>query len=133
MHEQGVLSNPVVVSGGCGFVGRAVVRAFRDRGVPVTVIDLKPFPGDDPGIRSVVGDLADPQVRQAGITEGTAGVVHLAAITSVLRSAEQPAATFALNVALTQELLELCRQRGVRRFLLASTNAVVGDIGTGVI
>ncbi|MGH3437869.1 MAG: NAD-dependent epimerase/dehydratase family protein [Sciscionella sp.] len=133
MHEQGVPSGPVVVTGGCGFVGRAVVRAFRDRGVPVTVIDVKPFPCDDPGVRSVVGDLADPEVRQAGISEGTAGVVHLAAITSVLVSAEQPAETFALNVAVTQELLELCRQRGVGRFLLASTNAVVGDIGAGVI
>jgi UDP-glucose 4-epimerase len=55
--------------------------------------------------------------------------VHLAAVTSVLRSIEHPAATYQANVALTQELLEGCRQAGVERFIMASTNAVVGDVG----
>ncbi len=58
-----------------------------------------------------------------------AGVVHLAAHTSVLRSVEQPVATYQSNVALTQDLLESCRQAGVGRFIMASTNAVVGDAG----
>ncbi len=60
-------------------------------------------------------------------------IVHLAASTSVLRSVERPAQTYADNVAVTQELLELARIRGVSRFLLASTNAVVGDVGTTTI
>lgn len=124
----------VVVTGGAGFVGRAVVREFRRRGLPVTVVDRRPFDaGDDAGVRTVTGELADPEVREAAVAEGTAGIVHLAAITSVLRSAEQPAETVALNVGVTAELLELARQRGVRRFLLASTNAVVGDVGTATI
>jgi UDP-glucose 4-epimerase len=58
-----------------------------------------------------------------------AGVVHLAAITSVLRSRQHPAATYQSNVAVTQDLLEGCRQAGIERFVMASTNAVVGDIG----
>lgn len=36
----------VVVTGGSGFIGRAVVRAFRERGVPVTVVDRVPFPDE---------------------------------------------------------------------------------------
>lgn len=123
----------VVVTGGSGFVGRAVVRAFRERGVPVVVADRVPFRTEDPGVRSVVGELSDPDVRDEAVAEGVAGVVHLAAITSVLRSAEQPAETFATNVVVTGELLELARERGAGRFLLASTNAVVGDVGTDVI
>ena len=46
---------------------------------------------------------------------------------------ERPTQTYADNVALTQELLELARIRGVVTFLLASTNAVVGDVGTTTI
>nr|WP_245556120.1 NAD-dependent epimerase/dehydratase family protein [Actinopolyspora mortivallis] len=126
----------VIVTGGAGFVGRAVVRAFADRGSPVTVVDRA-----EPEIREehrhlvshVAGDLTDPDVRDAAVTEGSAGIVHLAAITSVLRSVDKPTETFTENVEVTQGLLELARQRGVPRFVLASTNAVVGDIGYGTI
>jgi UDP-glucose 4-epimerase len=60
-------------------------------------------------------------------------VVHLAALTSVLRSVDAPMQTFAQNVTITQVLLELSRGSGVEAFVLASTNAVVGNVGTSVI
>jgi UDP-glucose 4-epimerase len=126
----------VVITGGVGFVGRAAVSAFAGRGYPVTVVDRARHP--DPAVCSVVGELTDPKVIADAI-DGTgkagagkadvAGVVHLAAITSVLRSVQHPVATYQANVAVTQELLEVCRQAGVDRFIMASTNAVVGDIG----
>jgi UDP-glucose 4-epimerase len=59
--------------------------------------------------------------------------VHLAAITSVLGSLADPAAVHAANVDVTAGLLELARRRGVPRFVLASTNAVTGDVGTSTI
>lgn len=134
----------VVVTGGSGFVGRAVVRAFVERGNPVTIVDRvePPCPkgrGDDPEgpgsdlVTFLRGDLRDPEVREAAVTEDTAGVVHLAAITSVLRSMDHPQDTYETNVAATQGLLEVARQQGAGRFVLASTNAVVGDIGHGTI
>jgi UDP-glucose 4-epimerase len=123
----------VVVTGGCGFIGRAVVTAFRQRGSHVTVVDREPLTNDDDGITAIEGDLADPAVREAAVVPGTDGIVHLAALTSVLRSVEVPAKTYAENVAVTQELLELARTHGVPRFILASTNAVVGDVGTATI
>lgn len=121
----------VLVTGGSGFVGRSVVAEFRSRGVDVVVADREPFPGGD--VELVQGDLTDPAVRDRAVRPGLAGIVHLAAITSVLRSAEQPQATFANNVEMTQGLLELARERGVAPFVLASTNAVVGNVGTSTI
>jgi UDP-glucose 4-epimerase len=59
--------------------------------------------------------------------------VHLAALTSVLKSVGEPGRTFAENVVTTQELLELSRLHGVESFVLASTNAVVGDVGSSTI
>lgn len=123
----------VVVTGGSGFVGRAVVRALTGRGTPVTIVDVQEPAEPGELITHVAGDLTDPAVRDAAVTEGTTAIVHLAAITSVLRSVDRPAETYRANVEVTQELLELARRRGVGRFVLASTNAVVGDIGHGTI
>jgi UDP-glucose 4-epimerase len=119
----------VLVTGGSGFLGRTVVAEFRRHGADVVVVGRRRFDG----VPTVLGDLTDPAVRAEAVTPDVTGIVHLAAITSVLRSAEQPQDTFDTNVAVTQALLELARQRGIGRFVLASTAAVVGDAGTGVI
>lgn len=126
-YDTRSLSNEhVLVTGASGFVGGAVIRALRQAGAQVTVIDRVPFPAS--GVSSLVGDLADQRVRDAAVTEGLTGIVHLAAATSVLRSVEDPAGVYEENVAVTAGLLELARARGVGRFLLSSTNAVVGDV-----
>lgn len=121
----------VLVTGGSGFVGRSVVAEFRRHGIDVVVADRTPFPGG--GVPVVQGDLTDPAVRDRAVTPDLTGIVHLAAITSVLRSAEQPQETFRYNLEMTQGLLELARTRGVAQFVLASTNAVVGNVGTATI
>lgn len=123
----------VVVTGGSGFIGRAVVAAFRSRGALVTVVDRAAPVTADEGVTHIRGELADPEVRDAAVAAGTDGIVHLAALTSVLRSVETPVETYESNVAVTHELLELARVRQVPRFILASTNAVVGDVGTATI
>src|SRR5581483_1510099 len=55
-------------------------------------------------------------------------VVHLAAVTSVLRSIEQPELTYRTNVAGTHALLEAARAAGVSSLAFASTNAVTGPM-----
>jgi UDP-glucose 4-epimerase len=114
----------VLVTGGAGFIGRRVVRALLTEGHEVTVADLRAFP--DPGVRTLVGDLCDPDAATRAVEPGTDVVIHLAAVTSVLASVQDPVATHLLNVDATARLLELCRENEVGTFLLASTNAVVG-------
>jgi UDP-glucose 4-epimerase len=121
----------VLVTGGSGFVGMRLVAALLDGGAEVTVADR--HEPSAPGVRSVVGDLRDPAVAAQAVSPGTDAIVHLAAVTSVLRSVEDPAGTYEANVAVTASLLELARAHGVGTFLLASTNAVVGDVGDAVI
>ena len=121
----------ILVTGGAGFIGRAVVRGLLAAGAEVTVVDHRPYPHT--GVETVVGDLRDPAVRDAAVVPGLGGVVHLAAVTSVLRSTQDPAGTYDANVAVTAALLELARERKADRFILASTNAVTGDVGDGVI
>jgi UDP-glucose 4-epimerase len=121
----------VLVTGGAGFIGRRVVRALLAEGHEVTVADLRAL--RDPAVRSVVGDLCDPDVPARAVGRGTDVIIHLAAITSVLASVADPVSTYRLNVDVTARLLELARENEVETFLLASTNAVTGNVGRAVI
>jgi UDP-glucose 4-epimerase len=121
----------VLVTGGAGFIGRRVVRALMAEGHEVTVADLRAFP--DPDVRSVTGDLCDPGVPERAVRPGTEVIIHLAAITSVLASVNDPVTAHRLNVDATARLLELAREHNVGTFLLASTNAVTGNVGSSVI
>ncbi|HEX5287338.1 MAG TPA: NAD-dependent epimerase/dehydratase family protein [Streptosporangiaceae bacterium] len=125
-------SSQVLVTGGSGFIGRRVVRALLARGASVTVADKRPFPGDD-DITMVLGDLCEPAVRERAVAPGTDLIIHLAAITRVLDSISDPAGTHQINVEATAGLLERARLRDVGAFLLASTNAVTGDVGRATI
>jgi len=121
----------VLVTGGPGFIGRRVVRALLAEGHEVTVADLRAF--GDPEVHSVTGDLCDPGVPERAVRPGTDVIIHLAAVTSVLASVNDPVSTHRLNVDVTARLLELARENEVGAFLLASTNAVTGNVGAAVI
>ncbi|HEV2361108.1 MAG TPA: NAD-dependent epimerase/dehydratase family protein [Acidimicrobiales bacterium] len=119
------------MTGGSGFIGRQVVRHFTERGDDVTVLDLVQH--RDPSVNCVVGDICDPEAVGRAMGDGTDAVVHLAALTSVLESVKDPHGVFRTNVVGVETVLEQCRQRGVRSFVLSSTNAVVGNVGREVI
>src|SRR5499427_7976848 len=121
----------VLVTGGSGFIGRRLVRALLETGAEVAVADMRE--PTVPGVHAVVGDLRDESVAARAVSPGTDAIFHLAAVTSVLRSLEDPVRTYQANVQTTATLLELARTRGVGSFILASTNAVVGDVGRNVI
>jgi UDP-glucose 4-epimerase len=114
----------VLVTGGSGFIGRHVVSQLTADGAQVRVVDLQPHV--DPSVDIVVGDIADPEVLTRAFEGGFDSVVHLAAVTSVLRSVQQPELTFRTNVIGTNALLEAGRAAGVRSLAFASTNAVTG-------
>ena len=129
---MGAVSPPrVLVTGGSGFIGRRVVRALLDDGADVTVADQRPLPAGD--VRTVIGDLCDPGTVAEAVRPGTDVIIHLAAVTRVLQSIEDPAGTHRVNVEATAALLEQARVRGVPAFLFASTNAVTGDVGRATI
>jgi len=115
------------VTGGSGFIGHHVVARLRARGDEVRVVDLVGF--DDPAVDCVTGDLRDPAVVVDAMEGGFDAVVHLAALTSVLASVNDPHGTYETNVAATEHLLEASRRLGVGHFVFASSSAVVGDVG----
>lgn len=114
----------VLVTGGSGFIGRHVVSELTADGAHVRVVDLQPH--IDPWVDMVIGDIADPATLEQAFDGGFDSIVHLAAVTSVLRSIEHPELTYRTNVAGTAALLEAARAAGVKSLAFASTNAVAG-------
>jgi UDP-glucose 4-epimerase len=124
--SPGLHGRRVLVTGGSGFIGRHAVAGLSHAGAQVRVVDLRPHP--DPSADIVVGDIGDPEVLSEAFDGGVDSVVHLAAVTSVLRSVENPGGTFDTNVAGTHAVLEAARAAGVGSLVFASTNAVTGPM-----
>jgi UDP-glucose 4-epimerase len=116
----------VLVTGGSGFIGTALVRALRASGAPVTVVDQRP--STDPTVEMLLGDLTDPALLEEIVARRPSAIFHLAARTSVLESVRDPMGVYVANVDVTQRLLEVARVAGTSTFVLASTNAVVGPV-----
>jgi UDP-glucose 4-epimerase len=124
MSTSNLNNRRVLVTGGAGFIGRHVVSALTADGARVRVVDLEPHP--DPSVDIVIGDIADPEVLARAFAGGCDSIVHLAAVTSILKSVQQPELTFRTNVVGTNALLEAGRAAGVTSLAFASTNAVIG-------
>jgi UDP-glucose 4-epimerase len=121
----------VLVTGGAGFIGRRLARSLAREGHEVTVLDL--LPSHDDTVTSMIGDIRSTADVGRAVLPGLDVIFHLAALTSVVETIKDPGGTYETNVAGTFNLLEAARVAGVKSFLLASTNAVVGNVGDAVI
>ncbi|MFC1791384.1 GDP-mannose 4,6-dehydratase [Gemmatimonadota bacterium] len=78
------------------------------------------------GFTLVRGDIRDPELL-AALTDEIDTIVHIAARAGVRPSIAQPALYYDVNVTGTLRLLELARERGIRRFVFASSSSVYGN------
>lgn len=77
-------STRVFVTGGSGFIGRAVCRHLMNAGAAVLNFDLKPWPGADSGPPTVLGDIEDAGALSAACQSFDPSIfIHLAAFASV--------------------------------------------------
>ena len=120
----------VLVTGGAGFIGRALTARLVRGGADVTVLDDLST-GDarrlDPAARLIEGSVTDAgQVAEA--VAGADAVFHLAAIASVAKCNEDIAASHRVNLGGFVNILEAAAARKVRPALVyASSAAVYGD------
>jgi D-erythronate 2-dehydrogenase len=110
----------ILVTGGAGYIGSALVRSFEDADLVPTDQTSMPFR------QAVVGNIAYPQFARSLVTAEVDVVFHLASLVS--GGAEQ---NFELgtkvNLDATRDLLEACRLSGHRpKFVFASSIAVYG-------
>jgi len=124
----------VLITGGAGFIGSHLVNRLMDGNVNVIVLDnlfsgsLKNVEAhiEDSRFRFVNGDVRDFEVLKRLVTEVEC-VIHLAAVTSVPFSVEEPVLTHEVNVTGTLNLLKACLDSEVEHFVFASSCAVYGE------
>jgi dihydroflavonol-4-reductase len=123
------MTNHVFVTGGAGFIGRAVVRQLRERGDAVTALVRDPDRATtlrDLGVRLVTSDLSSTATIRAAMTDCD-GVIHLAGSYRVgITPAERPA-MYEMNVAVTARVLDAAIEAGTPRIVTISTANVLGD------
>ena len=120
----------VLVIGGAGYIGSHVVRELIDSGHSVTVYDnLSSGLAKNlaPEAEFVEGDILDRDSLTAAMTDGFAGVVHLAAFKAAGESMVEPGKYAANNISGTINILNAMVDTGIQRFVFSSSAAVYGD------
>ena len=125
----------IVITGGCGFLGRRVAIRLLQKGCALGAIDelvlfdnaapALPLP-EDRRIRLVTGDIADRATVARLIAPGADAVFHLAAIVSGQAEADTDLG-YCVNLDGTRAVLDACRALGTApRLVFASSLAVYG-------
>jgi 3beta-hydroxy-delta5-steroid dehydrogenase/steroid delta-isomerase len=118
-----------LVTGGAGFLGRALVGALLARGCSVRSLDCRPAPEEQGRVRFFQCDIRDYDlVRRAA--EGCSTVFHTAAVLnfSGICDARTRRDVFGVNVDGTRNVIRACREAGARRLVYTSTNSVCFDL-----
>src|ERR1700719_3870846 len=107
----------IVITGGCGFLGRRVALKLLAEGSPLGPVDelvlfdnapsALPLP-DDRRLTLVTGDIADHETVGRVIAPGTDAVFHLAAIVSGQAEADTDLG-YRVNLDGTRAVLDACR------------------------
>jgi nucleoside-diphosphate-sugar epimerase len=123
---------PVLVTGGAGFIGSHLVDALLEMGAEVRVLDnlstglASNLAHCRQDIELIEADLRDPEAV-ARACDGRRHVFHQAALGSVPRSMADPATTIMVNVSGTANVFAAARDAGVGRVVYASSSSVYGD------
>jgi UDP-glucose 4-epimerase len=124
------------VTGGAGFIGTNIVRRLlADTDGQITVFDnfstgkhshMAPYAGEK-RLTVVEGDVRD----MAALSKAIAGqdiVIHLASNSDIAAAAENPLIDFDIGTALTQNVVEAMRVKGVKRIVFTSGSGVYGEV-----
>ena len=130
---DGFVKMKVLITGGAGFIGSNLCHhLLAVGGYEVTVLDNlsagKSAHRLPAAIKVVTGDYTDKQTLTACLP-GVDAVIHLAALSGVIDSVQDPWPSFRINVAGSFQLLELARKAKVGKLINASTaGALLGEV-----
>jgi nucleoside-diphosphate-sugar epimerase len=124
--------NKVLVIGGAGYIGSALIEELLDLGLQVSVIDAMHF-GEEP-LSRVAGHPNFTLIREdfrhiealTRAISGVGSVIHLGGLVGDPACAVDPDLTVDVNVTATRVIGEIAKARGVRRFIFASSCSVYG-------
>ena len=130
----------ILVTGGKGFIGSAVVRhLINETDHSVINVDKMTYAATEGSTQSIAdsplyefehADICDiDRITEVFAEHAPDAVMHLAAESHVDRSIDGPAAFVQTNLIGTFTMLEAARAAGVQRFHHISTDEVFGSLG----
>lgn len=123
-----------MVTGGAGFIGSNIVEELLKLGATVRVLDnlstgfmhnIESFMAN-PLFEFIEGDICIYEDCLKAV-EGVDAITHQAALGSVPRSIAHPELTHATNATGFLNMLRAANEKGVKRFVYASSSSVYGD------
>ena len=126
-----VNSKNILVIGGAGYVGSALVPALLQSGYNVTVYDLYIYGDvfsylkDNPKLRQIYGDIRDKE-KLIEATKNIDVLIHLACISNDPSYELDPILGKSINYDAFFNLIETAEVNNIKRFIYASTSAVYG-------
>lgn len=125
-------SGIILVTGGAGYVGSALIRRLIEEGYRVRVVDKLIF-GDGPikDIKKKI-DLVVSDVRHITpkMLRDVSAIIHLAGFSTDPTSQYDPRLTDVINHIATENLAKMARSFGIKRFVYASTCSVYFTLDT---
>ena len=122
----------ILVVGGAGYVGSVLVRELLERGYAVKVFDRLYY--GDQGIRDVAERIklepGDVRTMDLSVLDGVDAVINLSGLSNDPTAEYNPKANFEMNTQATEFLAGLCKKKGIRRFIFASSCSIY-DVGIG--
>lgn len=121
-------TSSVLVTGGRGFIGRAVVKLLQREGYRVISLDASAVePGSDrQSVRELECDIGNArELRRAFEMEPIGGIVHLAAILPTAAQRD-PGLALRVNVEGGIHVLRMAGRFGVRRVVFGSSLSIYG-------
>ncbi len=117
----------ILVTGGSGFIGAALVKALVSRGEAVRVLDDhsrgSPRRLREVDVELVHGDIRDPAAVDAAM-QGIEEVHHLAFVNGTATFYSDPDLVLDVGVKGIVNVIDACRRRGIGRLILASSSEV---------
>jgi nucleoside-diphosphate-sugar epimerase len=124
----------VLVTGGAGYIGCVLVPRLLERGYQVRVLD-RLYWGDAPlaGFRERI-ELVEADVRDlpSDALDGVDGVIHLAGLSNDPTAEYDPEANWQMNAVATEAMGRACVERGVERFVLATSCSLYDGLPPGM-
>ncbi len=115
------MAETLLVTGGGGFLGMALIKELLTQGYSIKTINRGHYPELEPlGITVLRGDLADYETASHAV-QGCDAVFHVAAKPGVWGPYPE---YFDANVKATMNILKACREHGVRRLVYTSSPSV---------
>jgi UDP-glucose 4-epimerase len=123
----------IIVTGGAGFIGSHIVDRLYEDGHDVVCVDNESAESNEKfywkkrGVKNLFNSIEHQDgIKHLFLREKPDAVIHLAAEARIQKSIDDPVKVCIVNYVGTANLLQACKDNGVKRFVFSSTSSVYG-------